>query len=227
MTTGPTQLDYANEPAAAVARRRTLRRAVAAASVLAIVLASVKWLAPAWHHAQLLYWQGKCLTYTPASAGPVVQSSVGGRCATPWREFYDRFSPPGRKPLSTVFLHELRTPSGARRLVAVEAETFTSSGSIPDAEVSLDYHVIAPGALWRRPKLVTSAPARPTFYYEGGEGNHFDVHPGRPDPADPTHFTFDVRWRERTVTLDGWLRDDDTILLEPRQRLDLLKLSRY
>jgi hypothetical protein len=224
MATAPTHLDYAHQPAA-LHRRNVRRRAAAVAMLLVVLIASNKWLPPAWRHARLLYWQDKCLAYVPPDR-PVVKSSVGGNCAAPWHEFYELFSPPGRKALSTVFLHELCRKDGARRLVAVEAETAMGLGNVPDSEVALDYHVIAPGTLWRRPELVTSANLRPSFHYEGGEGQHFDIQPGRPDPADPTHFTFDVRWRQRTITLDGWLRDDDTILLEPRERLELLQVSK-
>jgi hypothetical protein len=224
MAAASTQLDYAHEPAAL--RRRNVRRALTATILLVIALASVKWLVPAWRHAQLVYWQNKCLAYGLGDK-PVVTSSVGGNCAPCWREFYNLFSPPGRKALSTVFLHELRKPDGTRRLVAIEADTFTGLGNAPDSEVTLDYHVIAPATLWRRPQLVTNANLRPYFYYEGGEGKHFDIHPGRADPANASHFTFDVTWRARRVTLDGWLRDDDTVLLEPRERLGLLQVSKY
>ena len=50
---------------------------------------------------------------------------------------------------------------------------------------------------------------------------------GQPDPADPTHFTLTLRYKSQTATLDGWLRDDDTILIEPRDRLERLQISRY
>ena len=219
-----TQLDYAHEPA--MRRQRLRRRAFVVAILLALGVVSWKWCGAAWAHGQLLYWQGKCLAYVPAER-PAVEGGVGGRSAACWDRFYELFSPPGRNAFSTVFLHELRKRDGTRRLVAVEASAFTGLGNAPDSEVSLEYHVIAPGSAWRRPVLVKNAEVRPYFYYEGGEGQHFDVLPGRGDPADGSHFTFDVRWRERTVTLDGWLRDDDTVLIEPRERLELLRASKY
>jgi hypothetical protein len=226
MAAASTQLDYAHEPAALRRRFVWRRRVVSAAILLVVVLASVKWVGPAWRHARLVYWQGKCLAYE-AGDKLVVAGGIGGDCAGPWREFYNLFSPPGRKALGTVFLHELRKPDGTRRLVAVEAEAFMGLGNNPDSEVTLDYHVIVPATPWRRAQLVTNANLRPSFHYEGGEGQYFDIHPGRVDRGDPSHFTFDVTWRARTVTLDGWLRDDDTVLLEPRERIELLKVSRY
>ena len=84
MATASTQLDYAHEPAA-LRRRSVRRRAVAAAIVLVVVLASLKWVGPAWRHAALVYWQGKCLAYE-AGDKLVVAGGIGGDYAGPWRE---------------------------------------------------------------------------------------------------------------------------------------------
>jgi hypothetical protein len=222
----PAQLDYAHEPTAA--RRRRTRRAVWAVSLLAVALVAAKWAPPAWQHARLLHWQGKCLAYAPAQpARPVVAGSVDQEHVACWREFYALFSPPGRNRLGTVFLHEMRRKDGQRRLVVLESKSVTGLGANPDSEVELEYHVIEPGTPWRRPRLLANAPIRPHFFYEGGEGAHFDVLPGRIDPADASHFTVDVRYRGRTITLDGWLTEGDALLLEPRESLSQLRVARY
>ena len=219
------QLDYARSPA--WHRRTGVRRAALAAGLVVVLVLSLKWIGPAWDHARLLYQQGKCLAYT-APADRVVHDGQRADKAVPcWRDFYTLFSPPGRKDMTTLFLHELRKHDGTRRLVALEASTTWGTGQPPDSEVDLDYHVIAPATLWRRAELVTNAPARPYFYHESGEGTHFQILAGQPDPADPTHFTLTLRWKSQTATLDGWLRDDDTILIEPRDRLERLQISRY
>ena len=221
----PSQLEYAQAPA--WHRRPRFRRAAFAAGLVVVLVLSWKWIGAGVQHARLLYWQGQCLAYAAPAERVVVDGTNRDSAARCWGEFYTLFSPPGRQNLTTVFLHELRKSDGARRLVALEASAFFGNGSHPDSEVSLDYHVIAPATLWSRAKLVTNAAARPYFYYEGGEGHHFQILAGQVDPKDPSHFTIPLRWKDRTVTLDGWLRDDDTILLEPRDRLERLQVSKY
>jgi len=39
---------------------------------------------------------------------------------------------------------------------------------------------------------------------------------GQPDPADPSHFTLGYEVNEVPGTIDGWLCDDETVLLRPR-----------
>lgn len=221
----PPQLDYEKLPA--WHRRLRLRRAALAAVLVVVCVLSYKWVGAAFDHARLLYWQGQCLAYTAPADRAVIDGGRRDSAARCWSQFYTLFSPPGRKDLATVFLHELRKSDSTRRLVALEASNFWGNGAKPDNEVTLDYHVIAPATLWSRARLVTNAEARPYFYYEAAEGLHFRILAGQPDSADPSHFTVALRWKDRTVTLDGWLRPDDTILLEPRDRLERLEVSKY
>jgi hypothetical protein len=221
----PAQLEYAPTPV--WHRRPRLRRALLAASLLALVALSLKWLGPAWDHARLLFFQGQCLTYTAPPEQTVLAGAGPYQTAPCWRNFYALFSPPGRKDLTTVFLHELRKKDGTRRLVTLEASATWSNAQLPDSEIDLEYHVIAPANPWTRARLINNAEARPYFYHESGLGKSFNIHAGQVDPDDPTHFTIELTWKKQSVTLDGWLRDDDTILLEPRDRLERLQVSKY
>jgi hypothetical protein len=50
---------------------------------------------------------------------------------------------------------------------------------------------------------------------------------GQADAADGSHFTVEVAWRGNAVTLDGWLREDDTVMIEPRESLGKLGISKF
>jgi hypothetical protein len=43
------------------------------------------------------------------------------------------------------------------------------------------------------------------------------IYAGQLDPEDASHFTIDYEARGRRHTIDGWLRDDETVLLEERR----------
>jgi hypothetical protein len=221
----PAQLEYAQTPV--WHRSPGLRRAILTASLVALIAVSLKWLGPAWDHARLLHHQSLCMAYTAPADRVVLAGPSPYQTAPCWRDFYAVFSPPGRKDLTTVFLHELRKKDGTRRLVTLEASANWGNSALPDSEVDLEYHVIAPATPWTRAKLIANAEARPYFYHESGLGKAFQIHAGQPDPNDSTHFTIELTWKKESVTVDGWLRDDDTILLEPRDRLERLQVSKY
>ena len=42
------------------------------------------------------------------------------------------------------------------------------------------------------------------------------VYAGQPDPSDPSHFVIEIESGGRRHTVDGWLQDDDTPLLQLR-----------
>lgn len=224
MTHAPAQLDYAR--GLSWHKRPWTRRATLAAVLVLSLVASRKWLAAAWDHGRLLYWQGQCLSYT-APPEYLVARLNGSQTAACWAAFYARFSPPGRNPYGTVFLHEMRKQDGSRRLVAVEVSRFMGLGSNPDVEFSMEFHVIDPATPWRSARLVGNGDVRPTFWYEGGGAEHFEIRAGQPDQSDRSHFTVEVAWKGRATTLDGWLREDDTVVMEPRERLDFLGISKY
>jgi hypothetical protein len=46
------------------------------------------------------------------------------------------------------------------------------------------------------------------------------VHAGQPDPADGSHFTLRLVIKSHEQILDGWLRDDERVVIEPRNAPD-------
>src|SRR5687768_14248102 len=148
-TVGQVELEYAEAPA--WHRRRGVRRVVLLVVLAGCVLASAKWLGAGWGHAKLLYWQGKCLGYA-APAGKVIDGQGKGSVKE-WEEFYALLSPPGRRAAPVVFLGEMRRRDGGRRLVAVEAVQSLKYGN-PVTLLAAEYHVIEPGGMWSRPRLI-------------------------------------------------------------------------
>src|SRR4051794_12374945 len=114
MTHVPAKLDYAQ--ATPWLRRRGMRRVVFCGLMLGELLASVKGVGVAWNHGWMLHWQGQCLGYV-APADWSVFFGGAEETAPCWREFYARFSPPGRRDAGTAFLHEMKRRDGGRRLV--------------------------------------------------------------------------------------------------------------
>ena len=49
------------------------------------------------------------------------------------------------------------------------------------------------------------------------ENKHLLWHAGQPDPADASHFTIGYEINRKPYLVDGWLRDDDTIVLTERR----------
>jgi hypothetical protein len=212
-----TQLDYAQAPA--WRRRKVVRRGVIAGAVLLALLASLKFAGPAWNHARLLHYQKRCLVYAE-SGDRIVFDEAASRIpvASDWDRFYTLFSPPGGRVDPIVFLHELRRKDGSSRLVAVQFSTiksptrFTGFGTLESTVVEL-------GGFWRRPQLrgnsSWNAPCKPWH------GDYFHLHFGQIDAANSSHFTIAITYGEYHSTIDGWLQEDDNILLELRDRLPM------
>jgi hypothetical protein len=117
----------------------------------------------------------------------------------------------------TLFLHELRTPSGTRRLVGVD---FTGSSRGWIAGQPLPIHIVLAARVYDWPWAMAMPKVR-TVWSGGMELPHREgvlrVLPGQIDPADPSHFTIPYTVDGQAGTIDGWLKDDDKILLEPRR----------
>jgi hypothetical protein len=193
-------------------RRRTVSR-VLIAGAMALALGAfarqIPWL---WRHAQLLYWQRQCVRYTfspqqliltiPVSTTPAV-------IAPPWQALYTLMSHPGMRSDGTVFLHELVSPAGHRRLVAVGMNLawnhhFFSCGT----------RVIALGNLSSDPKEIIAGAAVEEF---ANIPRPIRVFGGVADPSDPSHFTFAVEDGSDHDEMNGWLLDDDLVRLEFHQ----------
>jgi hypothetical protein len=188
--------------------------------------------------ARRAYYQHRCLRYTappdqivydedenrpspllnaPGYIGvaPVIRLKVNGplartiamRPAPPLADFtslYPKYSFPG----ATLFLHELRSKSGLRRLVVVTR--------VPQIQVPFLYalgltaDVFEPSG-WRTPPV--PIPELPIAYswlsdMKDPPTKGLRFYAGQPDPADPAHFTIRYDLLGGSGTIDGRLTDD-------------------
>jgi len=202
-------IDYA--PALPRYRRKAVRRALAPVLLVAVVL-PLGWKAgpPTLQRVRLLYWQRQAMNYTLPPDQVVYDEATGViSFAKPWEHFYQLFSPPGRILAGTLFLHERRNSRGQACLVAVEE--FMLVWRTPEIRVC----VIRPGGAFTRPIQVTDE-----LQFLGLRSMPSDrvrCYAGQPDPADPSHFTVKCQVKDRSIAVDGWLQDDDTVKLERRR----------
>ena len=185
-----------------------------------------RWRKPLTGHARLLYWQHRCAIYS--FAPDAVVASVGGKprvvsapvpacwsgyesmlpanAAGAWRGYSPMFQP------TLAFLHRLRSPAGHAHVVAVRCvPLYLCSGSVRQAFCTA---AVEPAAAWP----LSSRPAMHGADCAGGfpVKVKVQVFGGQSDPADPSHFTIAYTVAGLPGTLDGWLRDDDTVELDVR-----------
>jgi len=195
-------------------RRKWFYRIITGLAVLPLVCASVLWAPAAVRHFRLIYWQSRCMQYTPAPGQVVNVYSNSGDNDVPiaWSRLYSMLSPPGLRSRGTLYLGWLKRPDGARRLVAIDTVTWSVSGQT--------HHI---GLLCR--VIVPAGPMRPARLRPGLNQPRFviiDLGPdsqvrfGVRDPQDPTHLTIEYWHDGRHYFIDGWLRNDDSVLLELR-----------
>lgn len=104
----------------------------------------------------------------------------------------------------TIFMHGMRTPSGARRLIVVEFDWVKPNGLAITSE--LHYRTYEPGRVFTRPRRLDRHAINYSGQYEPAE---FGV--GVTDGADPTHLTIPYSFKGQSGTIDGWLSDNDQV----------------
>ena len=197
---------------------------------------------------EMLSLQRQCMEYQPAP-GTVLYAQDGTDTAAtkPWQRFFgmkplpiwdtfqERHVAPfgplrsgGLQSQGTLFLGERRSPAGNRRLVAVDLRVSWNNQSW---HASVEKRAVVPGTLRTEPRETWGGPPAPDLTTTNLVGQRdvlfvFDwnrkvkLYAGRPDPADPSHFTLDYELDGRRETIDGWLRDDDAVDLTQRNPLD-------
>ena len=241
----PAPLAYAPPPR--WHRRRRFRLGVLAGLLLCLAVAGWRWGPAGWKQAQFLYWQRQCLAYAPAADHVVYEGDAARAAALLQQPGYVNAGTPaepvaayvpkcwaeamrvGGVPVTntgfgpggagaTLFLHERRTASGVRRLVAVQAPAGTP--------VVVALPIPAPVVV--RPATLTSGPeVRPAtakveldvlfsanpngglfslFSTPAAGGTRFFA--GQADPADPSHFTIPFENSGSRGTIEGWLEGD-------------------
>jgi hypothetical protein len=191
---------------------RWVRRALLLLAVLVAVGFGSVWIGPVWRQSQLLYWQHRCMVHVPS----------GQKVPNEWNQFMALASPPAVQSRGTLFLHELVSPAGHRRLVAVGLDTPLPQKSGVDRAgkptrpgpeecwILFDTWVIDPAGIPLKPAQITTAPEG--LEVDGAVQSRYDA--GEADPRDPSHFWISLG--PGTPAIDGWLRDDDKIRLEVR-----------
>jgi hypothetical protein len=170
-----------------------------------------------WLRAQLLYFQHQCLRFT-FSPNQIVLSmpevhqmslSVAGLVQPPWKSLYTLMSRPGMQSNATAFLHELISPAGHHRLVAINIHLYMNH-----RVVFCGTRVIAEGSVDSDPKEVIVG--NELHQLSLGDGP-IRIFGGVADPADSSHFTFIVEDGPNHDEMNGWLLDDDHVRLEFHQ----------
>ena len=194
--------------------------------------------------ASLAWLRHRVLTYVAPPDAPVMrqkpsdtETTWGGTTGSrytrhnnaTWTQAKRRLIPPLRaSPGSsvTLFLHELVSPSGNRRVVAINmAPSWFPEGTLLRADIRL----FEPGSLLKprfrelqvRPtqELIPGTgqiPGFPGLLCDLGTvpwGTDFRLFPGRVDPADPSRFLIDYIHDGTTGTFVGQLNDDDSFTL--------------
>jgi hypothetical protein len=143
----------------------------------------------------------------------------------PWDRLYELISPPGGRPRPTLFLHERRNSKGERRLVVVQESWIgTSSNALfanangtsrtADEPFAMRATVLAAGSIFRYPTELNGDQSVPAFMvpsYLFLQPTHFRWYAGQFDPKDASHFTIHGRMNGKSITVNGWLRDDDRV----------------
>lgn len=186
-----------------------------------------------WRQAQLIYYQRLCLGQT-LSVGRIVYEERSGDArqlatqsqyrSTPaggayyfdldWACFNALLAPPGIAPNATLYLHQRRTPGGQSRLVAVELLTVRSIGTARALDFSV--RVIEPGYL-SPPRDLSAGAGLILGRVIVSAQSALRLYAGQSDPDNTSHFVIEYQENDgRHRTIDGWLREDDTVALEPR-----------
>lgn len=186
----------------------------------------------AWRRVEILYWQHRAMTYAPpadkvayddnpreaaklCAAGHSLVTGPHGEVfdfPKPWDRFYSLISPPGRKQVATVFLHELSNPNGDRRLVAIELRSLDYSDRL--SLECFEETVFEPGGLMRDPKEKMINARDPKGSAVLRYFHNAKWYAGQADPHDHSHFTIHGYRDGKPITLNGWLRKDDLVEFE-------------
>jgi hypothetical protein len=128
-----------------------------------------------------------------------------------WMELSAATGPPIIS-FATVYLHEHRTPSGPPVLVACDL-TSATHGLIEAANATITVRTLTRGSVLSLPQRHFQDNLRLNLAKRDGL---LRILWGKPDSNDRTHFTIDYTVAGRVGTIDGWVKDDYSVLLEPR-----------
>ena len=231
-------LEYSPRPA--WHKRRQLRRIALLWIFIGVGAAAWKWWKAGTDRALMLYWQHRCLTYSAPSDQIVYEQNpqtvaallkdanyVGindgrpgsptfaGRKAAPLEKLMP-FLPRAVPASGVLFMHELRTASGERRLVVLESGFGKESPPlfIVGYDVNANCYQLA---TWRTPIVDHTAVYMIDVLNQLlTKPADFRVFAGQPDPADSSHFTMAFELNAKRGIVDGYLKDGGRLELTVR-----------
>ena len=238
------QLDYASNP---FGRRRKFRRRLLQILSSLAITGAIWWQGPAAYRRMLrAYWEHRVEEYTAPSDRIIYEEDPAGWPALLSQSDYKNmsaYSSPGwnsfvaysAQPVKrladvtglrlgnlALFAHSRRTPEGRNCLVvvsmAVNAMRPNAQGATPDNQVRffglctsvLDgskFHEAMPSP-WIAPQSVAENRQAPLYAR---------IYAGQIDPNDATHFTIPFEIGDYSDVLDGYLRNDETVILRPHK----------
>lgn len=228
MSEAPAQLQYAPKPP--LGQRRGIRWLVIGVILLPLVPLMYKLVLRGIPRVVADHTYSQCLSYSPPSlaysndpsdatslsshaeyvTGPLGPNTVTLLLPQIWRDLHRQlWNAPATD--SALFLHERQSASGAKRLVFVGLQRLVPETFSTHAEFKL--RTLSRGSILSFPQSASMNVLNMRIAYGHGTVRFSS---GQTDPADASHFTIAYTVDGQPGILDGWLRDDDSILLEPR-----------
>jgi hypothetical protein len=158
--------------------------------------------------------QRQCLNHTAPPSTVAFDLDAGlnivARPRPPCLDRLVRSSHVGPIDGSVLFLHERHVPGGPKRLIAITPGRFERD--------SLETRV---AELWTFRYMYFRSINRVNLSPIDGMQSlwqaPFRIFEGQPDSAGPTHFTIEFESGRKHGTIDGWLKNDEYVVLEVRQ----------
>ena len=211
-------LNYARRPR--WCKRKSIRIVCVTVSVLVLIAAALFAGPRLSQRITLFELQRRCLrsqhppefvVYSVDRTFTAVRASnrIVGSTDPAWTQLYAALSPPGAVRSADVLVHSRRTPRGACALIALSQPSYSSGDWI-----EFNATVVELGNALVLPRIVSNDVKDVPV---PGMVQTKRVYAGQPDPKDDSHFTIVVLIDGRQTLVDGWLEDDDSIKLEPRQ----------
>jgi hypothetical protein len=116
-----------------------------------------------------------------------------------------------------VLFQKRNIPAGKERIVFVTSagiQIFPNATPVNVQSTSLvNVIVLAPCGVWSKPGVLSSnMGVGPLASFR----KKIVIMAGAVDTNDTSHFTFDIQADEELITIDGWLKANDSVVLQPR-----------
>jgi len=194
-------------------RRRSARRVILMCFAILLGGALLRWGYQISLRIQTNHLFRQCMTDVPQSGWMPYEETGNQQTARVnliWINFYNGWSGVSPTSYGTIFLHGCATPAGKTRLVAVDISGVRQMSR----DLAVIYRVFEP-PVWLAPaKMVSTAGI---VVEVNDPGYPLVIQPGVPDAKLAAHFTIPYVAAGQPGILDGWLKDDDSIVIENRR----------